>query len=50
MDTGLKDKVAIVTEGANGLGHATSRLLVAEGARVIAPDIKKGAIRQATAK
>lgn len=36
MDTRLKDKVAIVTGGASGLGHATSHLLAAEGSRVVA--------------
>lgn len=34
MDTGLQDKVAIVTGAASGIGAATARLLVAEGARV----------------
>lgn len=35
MDTGLQDKVFIVTGGARGLGRATAELLVAEGARVV---------------
>lgn len=46
MDTGLQGKVAIVTGGASGLGRATSRLLVAEGARVVLPDIKEVEARQ----
>ena len=41
MDTGLQGKVAIVTGGASGLGRATSRLLVAEGVRVVLSDIKE---------
>ncbi|MEV7216120.1 SDR family oxidoreductase [Kitasatospora cineracea] len=35
MDLGLKDKVYVVTGATRGLGHATARQLVAEGARVI---------------
>ena len=35
----LKDKVAIVTGAANGIGYAIARRYVAEGARVIIADI-----------
>ncbi|MER6126168.1 SDR family oxidoreductase [Streptomyces sp. NPDC001795] len=35
MDFGLKDRVYIVTGGTRGLGRATARELVAEGARVV---------------
>ncbi len=35
----LKDKVAIVTGGAHGMGKAESRLFAAEGAKVIVADI-----------
>lgn len=37
----VKDKVAIVTGGALGIGRATCRLLAAEGARVATTDINK---------
>ncbi|CAG8543590.1 6071_t:CDS:2 [Gigaspora rosea] len=39
----IKDKVAIVTGGANGFGAALARRLVREGARVIIGDIDKKA-------
>jgi len=35
----LEGKVAIVTGGAGGIGSATARRLVAEGARVVVADI-----------
>jgi 3-oxoacyl-[acyl-carrier protein] reductase len=39
MDLGLKDKVAIVTGSARGLGAATARCLAQEGAKVVINDI-----------
>ena len=38
MDLALKDKVALVTGGASGIGAATVRLLASEGARVMFAD------------
>jgi 3-oxoacyl-[acyl-carrier protein] reductase len=40
MDLGLKDKVAIVTGSARGLGAAMARRLAEEGARVVVTDIQ----------
>ena len=34
MDFGLKDRIAVVTGGTSGIGLATTRLFLAEGARV----------------
>lgn len=48
MDLGLKDKVAIVTGSARGLGAATARRLAQEGARVVVTDIN-GELAQQTA-
>lgn len=39
MDLQIKDKVAIVTGSARGLGAATARRLAAEGAKVVITDI-----------
>ncbi len=39
MDLGIKDKVAIVTGSARGLGAATARKLAEEGAKVVVTDI-----------
>ena len=48
MDLGLKDKVAIVTGSARGLGAATARRLAEEGAKVVITDIQQE-LAQATA-
>ena len=39
----LKDKVALVTGGASGVGRATAQRFVAEGARVVLTDLNREA-------
>src|ERR1039457_5514380 len=39
IETGLKDKIAIVTGGAAGIGRASVQAFLAEGAKVAAWDI-----------
>jgi NAD(P)-dependent dehydrogenase (short-subunit alcohol dehydrogenase family) len=41
MDLKLKDKVAIVTGGASGIGRAVVKMLVAEGARIVVADLQE---------
>ena len=49
MDLELKDKVAIVTGSARGLGAATARRLALEGAKVVITDIMRERAEQTTA-
>jgi NAD(P)-dependent dehydrogenase (short-subunit alcohol dehydrogenase family) len=41
MDFRLKDKVAIVTGGASGIGRAVVKLLVPEGVRIVIADLQE---------
>jgi NAD(P)-dependent dehydrogenase (short-subunit alcohol dehydrogenase family) len=50
MGVRLKDKVAIITGGAGGIGRAAGRLFVAEGAQVLLADIDEDALRDAVAE
>ncbi|MGB3619052.1 MAG: SDR family NAD(P)-dependent oxidoreductase [Catalinimonas sp.] len=53
MELGVKDRVAVITGGDSGLGLATAKLLVAEGAHVVLSDISeedlKGAVEEVKA-
>jgi 3-oxoacyl-[acyl-carrier protein] reductase len=50
MELGLKDKVAIVTGSARGLGAATVRRLAEEGAKVVVTDIMQEQAEATAAK
>ncbi len=41
MDFGLKDKVAIITGGAQGIGRVIARTLAQEGAKVVITDVNE---------
>jgi NAD(P)-dependent dehydrogenase (short-subunit alcohol dehydrogenase family) len=49
MKDRLKDKVAIITGGAGGIGRAAGKRFVAEGARVLLADVDENALRDAVA-
>ncbi|MEU0912098.1 SDR family oxidoreductase [Streptomyces althioticus] len=47
MDLGLKDRVYVVSGATRGLGHASARALVAEGAKVVVTGRKEDAVAEA---
>ena len=49
MELGLKDKVAIISGSARGLGTATARLLAEEGAKVVINDVQRELAQATTA-
>ena len=46
----FKDKIAVVTGAASGLGLAIAERLAADGARVVVADINAGAGREVAAR
>ena len=46
----FKDKIAVVTGGASGIGKALARALLSEGAIVIIADVEQGALDKALAE
>lgn len=48
MDLFLRDKVAIVTGGASGIGRKTAEFFIQEGARVLIADVQKEKIKETT--
>jgi NAD(P)-dependent dehydrogenase (short-subunit alcohol dehydrogenase family) len=49
MDLGLKDRVALITGAAGGIGLATARLLAEEGVKLVLTDREQDALQQAAA-
>ncbi|MGW1149075.1 SDR family oxidoreductase [Streptomyces sp. LE64] len=49
MDLGLKDRVYVVTGATRGLGHATARALVDEGAKVVVTGRDEAGVAEAAA-
>ena len=45
----FKNKVALITAAANGIGRATAEIMVREGATVIAVDNHQGRLEEAMA-
>jgi 3-oxoacyl-[acyl-carrier protein] reductase len=50
MDLGLKDRVYVVTGGSRGLGNATARELVADGAKVVVSGRDEDSVASAVAE
>ena len=46
VDVRLKDKVAIITGAANGIGRVVAETFAREGARVMLADVKEGELQQ----
>jgi len=41
MDLKIKDKIAVVTGGGNGIGRAIALCLAAEGAQIVVTDLRR---------
>ena len=46
----LRNRVAVITGGASGIGFATAEALAREGVRIVLADIERGALDAAVAR
>ena len=46
----LRNKVALITGGANGIGFATAKRFEEEGARVMLADLNPNAVKEAASQ
>ena len=46
----FRDRVAVITGGASGIGFATAERLAAEGMKVVIADVEAGALEAAVNK
>ncbi|MEL7035315.1 MAG: SDR family NAD(P)-dependent oxidoreductase [Cyanobacteria bacterium J06592_8] len=47
MEFGIKGKVAVITGGDSGIGHATAKLLATEGVKIVLLDKTSEKLQQA---
>lgn len=47
MDLGISGRVAVVTGGDSGMGHATAEYLLREGVKIVLSDVKEDALQEA---
>lgn len=50
MDLGIKDRAAVITGAAGGIGFETARVLLEDGARVVLTDVDENELEQSTGR